>query len=189
MDPQVLDEVIVQLRTLDDAARQGMIKSLDLAGDGDTEYGGIIFQDPQTGMYYMAGGGPNKGQKDSIYLRGTRRKADDKLAGAYHTHPPADKQGMFSGEDAHTARTSNIPLFMGQAANRQGHVYDPARESPNRRQRGSVRTGGNVKGKPFMPGMLMVREDPSVLDKDKAARLEAEKSAALVAEILRKPRG
>jgi hypothetical protein len=192
MDADELKEVIVQLRTLDDAARVGMIKALDRAGKGRTEYGGIIFKDPDTGMFYLGTHDgkamePVQGERDAIDLSGRKTKSSDLLAGSYHTHPPKDTQGRLSGADVGVAQSSGVPVFMGQAYNREGRVFDPSRDRA-RSQRGANGEFMESTGRAFMPGHLMVREDPSVLDADKAARAETERSQSLVAEILRKPR-
>jgi hypothetical protein len=186
MDADTLREIIVNYRTLDDAARQGMIKALDMAGPGRTEYGGVIFQDPRTGLYYLSDGKPMRGEKDEITIQGRPQKGRDRAAGAYHTHPPNARPRTFSDVDTATARATKFPFYMGEARDRTGHVFD-ALNHPERIGVGGKR-GGPSSGREFMPGHRMVREDPSVLDADKAARRDADRSAELVAEILRKPR-
>jgi hypothetical protein len=168
MDADELQEIIVQYRSLNDAARQGMIRALDRAGQGRVEYGGIIFKDPDTGKFYLATHDgkamePVKGEVDAVDLRGFKTKANDVLAGSYHTHPPHDEAGLLSGNDVGVAEGSRAPVFMGQAFNRQARMFDPNVDRHRRKGRGANAGFMDDPGRPFMPSMTMVREDPSVL--------------------------
>lgn len=162
-----IDEITVEYRTLQDAARQGLIRSLDRAGKGQIEYGGIIFQDPKTGRYYLAqydgkAMEPVKGERGAVDLRGMKFDRSHKLAGSYHTHPPEDDTGLLSGNDVNVAETSGAPVFMGQAHNREARYFDPGKMIA-RKKRGANDDYENTPGKAFMPGQTMTPETAAVL--------------------------
>lgn len=167
MDADVLQEVLVQFRNEEDAVRQGLIKALRAHSedeDPDVEHGGIVFRDPQTGRFYLAGGGPMRGKKDNIEIRGRKQKADDVLAAAYHTHPAKDTQGVFSGLDTAASIQTGIPFYMGKMHDQTARVFD-ARTDKIRQERRSVRKDQESPGRSFMNGAKMVPEDlnPEIL--------------------------
>jgi proteasome lid subunit RPN8/RPN11 len=156
-----LKEVNPRFRNLDEAARIALIKALNAAGIGDIEYGGLIFQDRKNGGYYNSGLVP--GTKDNINMRGRREAPGDDLAGGYHSHPPADRKGVFSEIDQAGALNSGVPIFIGKAHDRQARVFDSNVDSP-RNDRKSLRVGGPHEGRPFRPGERMEPEiSPEIL--------------------------
>jgi proteasome lid subunit RPN8/RPN11 len=181
-----LKEALVLFRTLEEAVRQGLI----LAGERTTdenEHAGFVMHDPERGNYYLTGGGPMKGTRDRVKITGRPEKKGDRLAAIYHSHPASDKKKGFSEADIQAARQMGVPNYVVQAGSSEARVYDPNTEKSGVKPRGSVLRDSFAPGAEFMPGHLMVREDPSVLDADKAARAETERSQSLIAEILRKP--
>jgi proteasome lid subunit RPN8/RPN11 len=185
MDDQELQEIVVEHLRMEDAARNGLIRALDASDAAGVEHGGLILYDPIKKRYYTPS--MNAGTKNKVTMSGVPRGPKDTLAGSFHSHPSFDQHGEFSETDVESGLSHKIPMYMSSVANREGRLFDPAASKmPLRvgRKTQVERRTGDV----FMPGHRMVREDPSVLDADKAARRDADRSAELVAEILRKPR-
>lgn len=159
-DRPELDYVDVAYRTLDDAARQGLIAALRGTGDG-MEQGGLVFFDPKTGTYYRTPMVQGDGH-DNIAVTGRRRSKGDDLAGWYHTHDSHDSRGEFSPHDIFSTRMSGVPAFMATARDQKARVYDPMVDKERRSMR-SVKSTQPQRGRPFMDGARMVPEQEAIV--------------------------